>query len=98
MVGECGSCKAPVHWAITPSGKRAPIDYEPQPERGNVLLLKPSTLQSGGDVLLAVTLSGDALELGRRGGHLFLNHWATCPDKAEWRAKQEAKRASKAAD
>ena len=88
---SCRSCKAPVHWAFTPNGTRAPIDYEPDGEKGNVLLLKPNVLRGE---LLAVTLSGELLERARQQSrHLFLNHWATCPDKEEWRQRQAQKRA-----
>lgn len=91
MPDVCDSCKAVVHWALTPNGKRAPIDYEPA-ENGNVLLLKPNVLQGA---LLAVVLTGDALGAARPSAHLFLNHWATCPDKAEWRERQAAKQKRK---
>lgn len=85
----CDTCKAPVHWALTPAGKRAPIDYEPV-ANGNVLLLRPLALRGA---LLAVVLSGEALEAARPSACLFLNHWATCVDKEEWRQRQAAKKA-----
>jgi hypothetical protein len=85
--GACGTCRAPILWALTPNGKKAPIDREATPA-GNVLVLQPAVL---GGKYLAVTLSADVLDDARTRGGLRLNHWATCPDKAEWRAKQQAK-------
>lgn len=89
----CGTCKAPVLWTLTPSGAKSPIDPEPA-ENGNVLVQAPSGLGN----LLAISLSGDALELARRGGVVLrLSHWATCPDKAEWREREAAKRRTREA-
>ena len=32
MSAQCGSCHAPVVWAITEKGKRMPVDAEPVEE------------------------------------------------------------------
>jgi hypothetical protein len=93
VADQCRSCHAPVIWAISPAGARSPIDPEPVAE-GNVLLLKPHALR---DWTLAVVLSGDILETARARGPLWVSHWSSCPDKAEWRAKQAAKRQHAAA-
>jgi hypothetical protein len=81
---------------LTPKGERTPIDYEPNREKGNTLLLAPAALNGReGDarVLLAVVLSGEALEFAReRSGHLFLNHWASCRDRQQWRERTDEKR------
>lgn len=76
---------------MTPAGAKAPINYAPDPEKGNTLLLSPNAL---GEELLSVVLTGDALELARRQTpvYLFLNHWASCPDRAEWRERTDAQR------
>lgn len=89
MADACGSCSAPVFFAWTPAGAQAIIDVEPV-EDGNVMLLRQSRFGT-----IAVTLSKAALERARGGGvQLRKSHWATCPDKAEWRERQKAKRAS----
>jgi hypothetical protein len=73
---------------MTPQGSKAPIDCEPV-SNGNILLLQPARM---GGALLAVTLSDKTLEHARaQGAPLRLNHWATCPDKQEWREKTDAK-------
>lgn len=84
---NCGSCRRAILWAVTPAGAKAPIDIDPV-ANGTVLVLKPEVLAGE---FLAVVLSGDALEVARKSGRLRVNHWATCPDKAQWRAKQQAK-------
>lgn len=87
MSDVCGTCKAQVVWALTPTGAKAPIDREPA-ETGNVLLLAPT----GFGQPLAVTLSQDGLEHARaQAVPLRLSHWATCPDKQEWRERTDAK-------
>lgn len=89
MPDACGTCNASVVFAWTPAGAQAIVDVEPV-ANGNVLLLRESRFG-----VIAVTLSKGALERARVvGAPLRLSHWASCPDKAEWRAKQEAKRAA----
>jgi hypothetical protein len=86
MSDFCRTCKTPVLWTITPTGAKAPIDGAVD-ETGNVLVLTPT-----GIGLLSVVLSGEALELARRNGvRLRLSHWASCPDRQEWREKTDAK-------
>lgn len=83
-MANCAGCGKEMVWARTPSGKAAPIEREPSPEKGNVILLKPTLL--GGDVL-AVTLSGDLLAEVRqseRATQLHLNHFAYCPQREEF--------------
>jgi hypothetical protein len=74
MTDRCTACDTPLIWAVTPAGKRAPITAEAT-ENGNVLVLQPRNLTEK----LAVTLSGDSLELARKHGlPLHLNHFADC--------------------
>jgi hypothetical protein len=92
-MGECRSCRRPVLWTLTPAGAKAPIDVEPVAD-GNTLVLQPSALTPD---YLSVVLSGSALEQARQRGRLRINHWASCPDKAEWREKQAAKKRAREA-
>jgi hypothetical protein len=78
-----------VLWTLTPAGAKAPLDTLPSRE-GNTLVLQPSAL---GGKYLSVVLTGDTLTLARGSGALWVNHWATCPDREEWRAKQAEKKA-----
>lgn len=82
---SCKACSAPLIWALTPGGKRAPIDRDASGE-GNVLLLSPTGLPTA----LAVTLSGDALEAARSSPvSLRLNHFVTCVNREEFKEKKE---------
>lgn len=77
---ECRACHAPLTWAITPTGKRSPIDEQPA-SAGSILLT--DTL---GEEWLAIVLSGKALELARE-QHLplYTSHFASCPHADEFR-------------
>lgn len=71
---RCTACNCPLLWALTPSGKRAPINAELD-LHGNVLILQPRNLGT----ILAITLSGDMLNQARqREVPLHLNHFADC--------------------
>lgn len=90
---ECGSCRAPIVWALSPAGAKSPIDVYPHAEKGNVLLSAPT----GFGAVLAVTLSKDALRLAReRRLPLRLSHWVTCPDREQHAAERDAKKAAQA--
>lgn len=86
MSDVCASCGDEVIWAITPAGKRAPIDRDPVVD-GNVLVLQPKGLGA----TLAITLSQEALTAAQDARvPLRLNHFATCPDSASWAARRRA--------
>jgi hypothetical protein len=95
-MSECRSCHRPVLWTVTPKGERAPIDIEPDGEKGNTLVLQPKAFAGE---YLSVVLTGDALEAARKvPGSLRMNHWATCPDRQAWREKTDAKREGESGD
>lgn len=79
MSDRCRSCGAPILWLTNEkTGKPAPIDAAPS-AIGNVALVT-------GD-RYAVLAKG-ALTLAREGGaELRTNHWITCTDADEWKAK-----------
>lgn len=73
MGDHCKACNAPLIWAITKDGKRAPITRMPTAD-GNVLIWP-----SQGTVQARV-FAGFALEeLRAEGVPLRLNHFADCP-------------------
>lgn len=75
MSAVCGSCGAPVVWAITRKGKRIPFDPEPKAVlngfRLNMTLDPPSA---------DYVSYGDA-----QGELLYVSHFATCPHAGLWR-------------
>ncbi len=85
MSDTCDGCGAPLYWAHTPTGARAPIVRDPS-EDGNVLLLNHTVLG-----VLAVQLSRDMLEQARQQGvELRVNHFADCPARAQFARKSRA--------
>ena len=44
----CRTCQAPIIWAVTPSGRRMPLDAEPR-EGGNVTLRADGVAIVGGE-------------------------------------------------
>lgn len=88
MSDVCRACKAPLIWAITKDGKRAPITAEPKPN-GNVLVYRDrlKALASGmpEDTLHSRTFAGFALaELRAQEVPLRLNHFADCPNREDF--------------
>ena len=75
MKTECRSCRAPIEWKKTLSGKSIPLDLEPVPD-GNIVL-------TDGDV--AETLGPLELELLDPDRARYVSHFATCPDADQWR-------------
>lgn len=75
MADRCRSCDAPIRWVVSASsGKRMPINHDPDPA-GNLVL------EAGGRVRSSPTpAEPDGLVR-------YLSHHATCPQAAEWRAR-----------
>jgi hypothetical protein len=83
MAETCSACHCRLVWAVTPTGARAPIERDPDPD-GNVLILDVSHLG-----LMAVTLSKEGLQLARDHGlPLRLNHFASCEFKEQFRRQK----------
>lgn len=79
--GECEACGARLIWALTPTGKRAPVDAQ-ESQDGTVLVLAPPALGN----FLAVVLSAKALEQARAAKlRLRTNHFATCEHAEQFR-------------
>jgi hypothetical protein len=77
MMMTCRSCHAPVRWVESEAkGKRAPIDIVPTPE-GNIEVDREKGVWR--------VVPKDQRE-GR--DDLHLNHFATCPQRREWAAKE----------
>ncbi len=81
---QCRSCQAKILWAITPAGKRMPVDHAPSDD-GNILLVHTAM-----DTPLAVVLSKEGLEMASRSPMgLRTSHFATCPNAEEHRRAGE---------
>lgn len=81
--GPCRGCGAQMIWAVTITGTNQPFDPEPDPEKGNRILVK-----RGEDAPLALALSNltePAREAAERNGvALYTPHHATCPAREQF--------------
>ena len=82
----CKSCGAPVEWAKTEAGRWMPIDPEPVPG-GNLAIDRSSwppvaTVMGPGEGAAQLALGAEDGE-GELLAHV--SHFATCPDRDEWR-------------
>lgn len=81
METRCRSahCDAPIKWLRTASGKRIPVDAEPNSD-GNVQLA-----WVGGEQVAIVLNAADRAAAQVDGCELYMPHHATCPDVGRWR-------------
>jgi hypothetical protein len=82
-VSACGSCGAPIRWAVTVNGKRMPVDDQPVPD-GNIVLSDP---QPGAYAPLAAYYSppDEPTLPGFEEPPRFVSHFTTCPNAAHHR-------------
>jgi len=71
-VTTCGSCHAPIRWALTLAGKPIPLDPDPRPD-GNLVVIE--TADWNGLPLARPAELGDPPD-----GPRYVTHFATCPD------------------
>jgi hypothetical protein len=71
----CPDCAAPILWLTTGTGARMPVDANPDPVRGNVIVDR----QYAG--VLGHTKAAAARVAGRP---LHTHHRVTCPHAAKW--------------
>ena len=76
-MSRCRSCQTEIVWAETEHGKRMPVDAEPDPERGSIVLRERE-----GEAPLAIAGVGPEAFPGEP---LHSAHFATCPDAKAWR-------------
>jgi hypothetical protein len=70
---RCEACQKPLVWAVTKTGRTAPVELDPHPE-GNVLVFRVESR------IECRTAAGFALDwLREQGVPLRLNHFASCP-------------------
>lgn len=74
-MSRCRTCGAHIRWALTTSGKRIPLDHEPAPDTGNVLV-NPA---DGTALVLGKLAIGDP-SLDPEGSVRYMPHHATCPN------------------
>lgn len=77
-MSRCRSCSAPIVWARTSSGRKIPLDAEPNPD-GNV------TLDDADPLPRATVHNRDQVSLLADEPEWWMPHHATCPNADEWR-------------
>ena len=81
MTARCRSCRAPIIWAVLPSGRRIPLDSVP--ERGGNIRLE--SIGPGTDRAAVVLHAPDLPAAWASEELLYRSHFATCPDAARHR-------------
>ena len=81
-IAACGSCEAPIIWAISTAGARSPFDAEPVPE-GTFWL----TLNAGTNVVRANYVGADDL-VEQPDRNRYRTHFATCPNADDHRRRR----------
>lgn len=75
------SCRAPLMWVRTQAGKPLPLDPDPDPKAGTVVLSDDLTGQTFAEVLGPDAAAAASV----RGERLYVPHFATCPEADTFR-------------
>lgn len=76
----CRSCQAKIFWLTMLSGSNAPVDFEPNTEKGNIRVLETGRGQ--------VLKDEELVEARQANEPLYLSHFATCSNSAFHRKKR----------
>lgn len=71
-VEECGSCRAPIIWAMTRNARSMPVNAEPVAKGGNI------ALAAGPNGTPIATVLSVAQQFGRKA--LYTSHFTDCPN------------------
>lgn len=82
-MATCRGCGAEILWALTESGRRMPLDAEPNPA-GAYTLIPPSPRARPVAALTAVRVAGEHHADEPR----YMQHWATCPERDRFRRRR----------
>ena len=78
MSAACKSCGAPVVWTVTHNGKAMPVDADPV-ENGNIVLRRD------GETVVAEYPGREHPSLFEAPRPRYVSHFATCPERDQWR-------------
>lgn len=81
-MSKCASCGADIVWARSSSGRKIPVDVDPDAS-GNVLLE-----DRDGDVFAVIVSSLRASNSQETGHVLRTSHFQTCPQAKWWRRRK----------
>lgn len=78
----CRSCDAPIVWALTTTGKRIPLDADPDD------LDRPGRFDDGNLRFVGANPAViEARKGGAQGEFPHRSHYVTCPQSAQWRTR-----------
>jgi hypothetical protein len=80
----CNHCDAKLLWAMTRNDVAMPLDAEPSPDKGNVLVSEERG-QLRADVVGKKSI---AAAMRKAGKPLHLHHVVTCPFASRWRSRR----------
>jgi hypothetical protein len=80
----CQSCNARILWAVTSTGRAMPVDYDPTPNTGNLIVTMDGTR-----VVVTFHANNAAAVAAAAGRPVRTPHHATCPQAGSWRSKQK---------
>ncbi|HSX21983.1 MAG TPA: hypothetical protein VLE97_04315 [Gaiellaceae bacterium] len=86
-IERCRHCRLRVRWVRMLSGKRNPLNPDPDEERGNVLIVEDEDEEAefGGRVGTGVWLRPGTADAVRPHRHLYLSHFETCTNRMAWK-------------
>ena len=79
---KCKSCGAALLWVTTTSAKWMPLNADPDPEEGTVVL--EDDLVGAGQIAHVLDVEA-AARASVRGEPVYVPHFQTCPDADRWR-------------
>lgn len=82
----CRSCRAPIWWGRTITGKLIPVDENPV-DGGNLIMTgRRVTDRTGRGTVPQVRVETTAPLFDDDDGTRYISHFATCPNSDDWRA------------
>jgi hypothetical protein len=83
-LGTCRSCEAPIRWVRSESGKRHPLNADPDPANGAWWVDDDDVMHYAPE---AATVDG-VRQTAMVERDLFTSHFATCPNANQHRRKK----------
>jgi hypothetical protein len=82
-LARCRSCGAEIEWAVSPTGKRIPIDATAVPIEKKPIGAAAYAVDRRSSLAPKLT----KLPADHTAGAVYVSHFSTCPDSATWSKK-----------
>lgn len=80
-MSRCRSCGAEIEW-VQVGAKRMPLDVDPDPENGNIVVWKRDQVTVFPSNVDARAAASSTV------ANLRISHFATCPQAGQWRSRK----------